>query len=59
MVVQVELDAIFCSLTNSTQDMNQIAGTQGYISLLPTYTSITVSSCIEHSGSIQNYLAIT
>jgi len=33
-----------CVLTNNTQDMNQIARTRVYISLLPAYTSILFSS---------------
>jgi len=33
--------------------MNQIAGTRVYISLLPAYTSILCSSCIEHTASNQ------
>jgi len=51
VVVQDEGWAILCSLTNKTQDMNQIAGTRVYISLLPAYTSILFSCRIKHTTS--------
>jgi hypothetical protein len=51
IVVQDEGWAVLRSLTNNTQDMNQIARTRVYISLLPTYTSIIFSSCLEHTSS--------
>ena len=59
MVVQDDCWAILCSLTNKKKDMNQIAGTGVYISLLPAYTSILFSSSMKHTASILNYLDIT
>jgi hypothetical protein len=59
VVVQHEWSAILCSLTNETQDMNQIAETQANISLLPACTSSIFSSRILHSASILNSLNIT
>jgi hypothetical protein len=56
VVVQDEGWAILCSLTNETQDMNQIAGTRVYISLLPAFTSILFSSRIERTACILNFL---
>ena len=58
VVVQDEGWAILCSLTNETWDMNQIAETQVYTSLLPAYTSILFSSRIEQTPSILNSLDI-
>jgi len=58
-VVQDEGWAGLCSLTKNTQNMNQIAGTRVYISLLPAYTSILFSSHIKHTANILNYLDIT
>jgi hypothetical protein len=43
--------AALCSLTNKTQDMNQIAGTRVYISLLPAYTLMLSSSGIKYTTS--------
>jgi len=54
VVGQDEGWAVLCSLTNKTQDMNQIAGTPVYISLLPASTSILLSSRIYQSASILN-----
>jgi hypothetical protein len=51
VVVQDEGWVVMCSLTNKMQDMNQIAGTLVYISLLPTYTLILFSSGIKHTAS--------
>jgi hypothetical protein len=51
MVVQDEGWAVLCPLPNNMQDINQIAGTRVYISLLPAYTSILFSSRIEHTTS--------
>jgi hypothetical protein len=51
VVLQDEGCAILCSLTNKTQDMNQITGTQGYISFLPAYTSILLSPRIKQTAS--------
>ena len=51
VVVQDEGWAVLCSLTNKLQDMNQIARTQVYISLLPAYTSILFSFGIKHTAS--------
>jgi hypothetical protein len=51
VVVQDEGWAVLCSLTNKMQNMNHIAGTRVYISLISAYTSITFSSCITHTGS--------
>jgi hypothetical protein len=59
VVVQDEGWAVLCSLTNKTQNMNQITGTRVYISILPAYTSILFSSRIKHTASILNYLEIT
>ena len=55
MVVQDEGCAMWCSLTNKTQDMNQIAGTRVYISHLPTYTSILFSFRIKHTARKQTH----
>jgi len=55
VVVQDEGWAVLCSLTNKTQNMNQITGTQVYISLLPAYTSILFSSHIKHTASNQTH----
>jgi hypothetical protein len=52
VVVQDEGWAVLCSLTKGTQDMNQIAATRVYISLLPAFTSILFSSRIYHTASI-------
>jgi len=51
LVVQDEGCAVLCSVTNKTQDMNQIAGTHVDISLLPIYTSILLSSRVRHTAS--------
>jgi len=51
VVVQDEGCAVLCSLTNETQDMNQIAGARGYISHPLAYTSILFSSRIKHTAS--------
>jgi hypothetical protein len=51
--------AIIYSLANTTQNMNQTAGTRVYISLLLAYTSVPFSSCISHNASILNSLDIT
>ena len=56
VVVQDAGWAGLCSLTNETQDMNQIAGTRVYISLLPAFTSILFSSGICHTACILNSL---
>jgi len=53
VVVQDEGWAKLCSLTNNTPDLNQIAGTRVYISLLPAYTFILCTSCIEHNASTE------
>jgi hypothetical protein len=50
--------AALCSLTNNRQDMNQIPGTQVYISVLPAYTSILFSTHIKHTDIIPNHLVI-
>jgi hypothetical protein len=56
VVEQDEGWAVLGSLTNKTQDMNRIAGTRVYISLLSPYTSTIFFSHIKHTGSILNYL---
>ena len=56
VVVQDEGWAVLCSLTNETQDMNQIAGIQVYISLLPAFTSILYSFHRSHTACILNSL---
>ena len=55
VVVDDEDWAVLCSLTNNTQDMNQIAGPRVYISILPAFTSIIFASRIKPTGSILNY----
>jgi hypothetical protein len=57
VVVQVEGLPILCSLTNDRYDMNQIAGTRVYISLLPANTSIICSFHITYTGSIVTALS--
>ena len=59
VVVEDEGWAVLRSLTKEMHDMNQIAGTRVYISLLPAYTSIIFSSRFKPTGSILNYLDIT
>jgi hypothetical protein len=56
VVEQDEGWAVLGSLTNRTQEMNQIAGTRVYISLLSPYTFTIFFSYIKHTGSILNYL---
>jgi len=56
VAVQDEGSAVLCSLTNETQDINQIAGTLVDISLLPAFTSILFSSRIFHTASTLNSL---
>jgi len=59
VVVQDEGWPILCSLANKRQEMNQIAGTWVYISLLPTNTSTLISSHFKYTTSILNYRDIT
>ena len=59
VVVQDEGWADLCLLTNTMQDMNQIAGTRVYLFLLPAYSSIPFTSHIKYTASILNYLDIT
>jgi hypothetical protein len=56
LVVQDEGWASLCSLTSETQNMNQIAGTGVYISLLPAFTFILFSSRIYRTASILDSL---
>jgi len=51
MVVQDEGWAVVCSLTKKVQDMNEIAGTRVYISLLPAYILIIFSSSTKYIPS--------
>jgi hypothetical protein len=51
VIVDNEGWAVLCTLTNKTQDINKIAGTQVYISLIPTYLSIPFSFCINLTAS--------
>jgi len=59
VVVQHEGLAVLCSLINKMQNVNQIAGTRVYISVLPAPTSTIFISSIEHTGRILNYFDIT
>jgi hypothetical protein len=56
LVVQVERRADLCSSTNGLQDMDQIAGTWQYITLLPDFRSILFSSRMSHTARILNSL---
>jgi hypothetical protein len=56
--VQDEGWTVLYSLTNKMQVVHQIAGTRVYLSLLPTYTSIIILTCIKHTGSILDNLNI-
>jgi len=47
--------AVICSLTNKTQDMNQIAETRVYISLLPAYSSNLFWSRIKHTAGDESH----
>jgi hypothetical protein len=51
VVVQDEVWAVLCSLTNKTQDLNHIAGARVYISLLPACTSIIFSCRMKLTAS--------
>jgi hypothetical protein len=55
--VQEQGWAILCSLTNKTQDMNQTAGTEVFISLLPAFTSILFCSRVIHTNSTLNSIS--
>jgi hypothetical protein len=49
--VQDEGWAVLCPLTNKTQNMNQIAESRVYISILHAHTSLFFSSRIKHTAS--------
>jgi len=51
VVGQDEGWAMMCSVTNKTQDMNQIAETRVYISFLPDFSSILFSAHVNHTAT--------